>query len=68
VQPWATYIRDRRPPFKVHSTKAHAYAAVNLVDSWGRSVGKRGGIVYRLEQDRDTLGLSWVEHERVPRA
>lgn len=68
VQPWATYIHDRRPPFKVHAERSRAFAAVNLVDNWdgtrGRDITKRGGVVYML------CGVppTWTEYETVERA
>lgn len=41
---WATYIEDRKPPFKTHGDRGKAISAVKYVFS----EGVRGGIIYRL--------------------
>lgn len=57
IPPYATYIEDRRPQFKVHRTLGLAKSAVGA-KIWKN--GMRGGIVYELKD-----GQTWVELFRV---
>lgn len=61
---WATYIPDRRPPFKTHPSRQAAENAVNLTDYWGGEEGpvKRGGAIFMLKKG------AWQPFKNVKRA
>jgi hypothetical protein len=44
VPPYATYVPDRSPQFKVHASRGKAVSAISYVHSYQA----RGGIVYAL--------------------
>jgi hypothetical protein len=61
---WATYIHDRRPPFKTHGSRQAAENAVNLTDNWGGEMEpvKRGGSIFMLKKG------AWQPFKNVKRA
>ncbi len=60
---WATYIPDRRPPFKTHPSRQAAENAVNLTDNWGEMESvKRGGTIFMFKKG------AWQQFKRVKRA
>jgi hypothetical protein len=64
---WATYIKDRRPQFKVHRTVGHAHAALtNKVSRWRSPRTVTTDIVlYQLECGQWTPQLQLAEGSMI---
>jgi hypothetical protein len=58
VPRWATYIPDRRPQFKMHTSKGLAKSALSIYADWGRG-SLRVGVLYEHVEGE------WVERANI---